>query len=165
VKRDRKMRIYRKHTEEEKKNLSLKLKGRKFTEEHKKKISMALKGKPKSEQAKLNMKGTKGRINPWNKGIKRIDMVGNKNPNYKGRYYRADGYVVQYNNNYPRNQVLEHRYLVEQLLNRRLYPHEIVHHKNGIKDDNRLENLEIITRGEHNKLHIRNPLGIGGYHG
>lgn len=73
-----------KHTEEEKRIISLKLKGRKFTKEHRQKISMALKGKSKSEQAKLNMRGTKGRDNPWNKGIKRIDNIGSKNPNWTG---------------------------------------------------------------------------------
>lgn len=38
---------------------------------------------------------------------------------------------------------LQHRFIVEQHLGRSLMPFENVHHINGVKDDNRLENLEI----------------------
>ncbi|MBO7423090.1 MAG: HNH endonuclease [Oscillospiraceae bacterium] len=46
-----------------------------------------------------------------------------------------------------------HILLMEQALGRPLKDNEVVHHINGVKDDNRLENLQVMDRGEHTKLH------------
>lgn len=47
----------------------------------------------------------------------------------------------------------QHVVLMEQYLGRRLKKSEVVHHINGCKDDNRLENLKVMTRAEHSRLH------------
>jgi transposase len=50
-------------------------------------------------------------------------------------------------------QVRLHRFLMEKKLGRKLTFDEVVHHINGNKHDNRVENLEVLSRGDHLRLH------------
>ena len=50
---------------------------------------------------------------------------------------------------------LDHRVVVAKSLGRCLTKNEIVHHMNGKKNDNRLENLTLCTRSEH--IHMAEP--------
>lgn len=56
-------------------------------------------------------------------------------------------------------KILEHRLVVEQSIGRKLSRLEHIHHINGDKLDNRIENLLILSPSEHSKLHMEMRYG------
>lgn len=68
------------------------------------------------------------------------DPLGFRQPKPRARTRTSDGYIKI---TAEGREILEHRFIVEKLLGRRLERSEHVHHRNGIRDDNRLENLQL----------------------
>lgn len=78
--------------------------------------------------------------------------TGSKNPAWKGgRRVRPDGYVMVWT---PEGERLEHQIVMEKHLGRRLKPGEVVHHRDGNKQNNRVKNLELTTQSKHIREHL-----------
>lgn len=78
-----------------------------------------------------------------------LSIRGENHPQWRGgRWINEGGYVVlsaqhDHPNAIKRGMILEHVKVMSEVLDRPLHPGETVHHKNGIKTDNRPENLEL----------------------
>lgn len=88
-------------------------------------------GRPTDEPLKYSPKGTGHR---------------DKKTGYRYLSVKIDEKVKQGTKNPYR--IAEHTLVMSQHLGRPLYKHESVHHKNGIRDDNRIENLELWHKGQ-----------------
>jgi len=77
--------------------------------------------------------------------------------NWKGgRSVHGSGYVSVYAPDHPHarsKRVFEHRLVMEQYLGRYLEPNEIVHHIDGNKQNNAIENLQLTHQKEHVASH------------
>lgn len=110
-----------------------------------------------------HLKGTKRKISETHLGEKNpmygVHNYGEKAPGWKGgRTKPSKGYIRIHMPEHPfaskQGYIAEHRLIMEKILGRYLKPEEIPHHINGIRDDNRPENLMLISgRNLHNQIH------------
>ena len=82
---------------------------------------------------------------------------GKNNGSWKGGRINKDGYIIVYSPNHPNkkhdNYVFEHRLVMERKLGRYLKSKEVIHHINGKRDDNRIENLMLFpNQSAHHKF-------------
>ncbi len=112
------------------------------TKEYREKMSRACKGKQFSKRYRAKLKKA---------------CIGKKNHNWKGGRYKVKSYVMVKKPKHPnrngRGYVSEHRLVMESYIDRYLTKHEIVHHRNGVRDDNRIKNLEIIIKDPKKAFH------------
>ena len=99
-----------------------------------------------------------------------LKIKGKDNPLWRGGRNKSQGYilVILSPKDAPfrsmagsRGRIPEHRLVMAKHLGRCLEPWEIVHHKNGVRDDNKIENLELLpNQASHiGDSHLKRRLG------
>lgn len=96
-------------------------------------------------------------------------QFGERNHQWKGgRSIASNGYVlikvgVEHHLSDVRGYAYEHRLVAEEKLGRRLRRDEVPHHRDGNKQNNHPDNIEVVTRSQHGAVHrragkrLRNP--------
>lgn len=118
-------------------------------------------------------KGVKGQVS-WNKGSNGKGNKVIKNPNHPsimrsinppvGTKKSNRGYILIYKPDWPsamkntsvwKGYIFEHRYVIEKKIGRPLRKSEIIHHWDGDKENNQIENLRLCKNSsEHQKIHL-----------
>src|SRR3990167_1989607 len=83
---------------------------------------------------------------------KRRSLLGYQAPAWKdAKTDHNSGYLLVSRNG---QLYLEHRWIMEQHIGRKLLPNEHIHHIDGNKKNNKLDNLALLTQEDHTRLHM-----------
>lgn len=117
------------------------MKGRTHTKEVRDHLSATLKGRKRSDES-----------------IKRMSEASKKG-GIGHKKKRSDGYMSIYFPDHPKctsdGYIMEHVLVMESIIGRWLREDEVVHHVNRKRDDNRKENLKLMTKSEHMSFHMK----------
>lgn len=112
----------------------------------------------------ISLPKTQKQLNYY-KSLKFINKlkIGENALNWKGEFSVSRGYVLKYCPNHPyavNNYILYHRLLIEERIGRYLLRKEEVHHENGIRNDNQINNLiAFSSKSAHQRWH-RSPESV-----
>lgn len=122
---------------------------------------------PPTEKQKTTWKANGKRLSASPESAAARSKAGRKN---RGRRFgdyefgghekkRSDGYIKVYVPDHPHatadGYVMKYTLVMERHIGRLLNEDEVVHHVNHVRNDNRLENLRLMTKHEHQSLHMR----------
>lgn len=130
-----------------------------FSEEHKENIRLSKLGTKHSTETKQKIgKASKGRCVGEKNYFYGVHYFGESHPRWKGGILNRNGYVWILRHEHPhcdrQGYILRSRLTMEDCLGRYLDPKESVHHINKIRDDDRIENLQLFMNiNEHTKHH------------
>ena len=118
------------------------IKSRKILTQRTKDWWASLSPEEKKKKIEKTIQSTKGKKGHFKSGKKHFNWKG-------GKFKHKLGYIFILKPEHPFankcGYIREHRLVMEKHLNRYLMLGEIIHHKNGIRDDNRIENLELLS--------------------
>jgi len=111
----------------------------------------------------IRLAAKNGRLGSGNRGSKRVftqewkdNISKSKTGKGIGITKKPSGYIeITMGEHKGRGQ---HVVVMEELIGRKLFANECVHHKDHNKENNEISNLEIMTRAEHSAYHAKDNL-------